>query len=229
MPKPMTPQMLDVKEKLSRFFQVQGKSKIHENGVVDVEGNVRLTSLWPKMPVQFGKVSGFFLCSDKNLTTLAGCPQYVGDNFDCSSNMLTSLEFAPMHVGKNYKCANNQLTSLLHVPEKITGTFNCSKNQLVNLTHAPTHVQDDMSCYHNPFLNLDGAPTHVGRSWWLTYDAHLPLLRTLVGSKMEFMNMNPESDQVAEILNKHMGQGKAGAIKAAVELVRAGFKENARW
>jgi len=35
--------------------------------------------------------------------------------------------------------------------------------------------------------------------------------------------------QVSTIMNNHAGQGKPGAIKAAVELIRAGYKENARW
>jgi hypothetical protein len=31
------------------------------------------------------------------------------------------------------------------------------------------------------------------------------------------------------IIEAHRGQGKAGAIKAAAQLIKAGFKENARW
>jgi hypothetical protein len=34
---------------------------------------------------------------------------------------------------------------------------------------------------------------------------------------------------VNEIMTKYEGQGKPGAIKAAAELIRAGYKENARW
>ncbi len=219
----------DIQDKLRKFFSIQGKVKIRTSGVVDVEGNVRLTSLWPKMPVQFGIVTGFFLCSDKNLTTLAGCPQHVGDNFDCSSNMLTSLEFAPVTVGKGFRCSNNQLTSLEHAPSYVPGTFNCANNLLIDLQHAPHSVRLDMSCYGNPLTSLEGAPEQVVRTWWITYDAQLPLLRTLSAQEIQFFNMTEKSQQVAAILNKYMGQGKAGAIRAAAELAKAGFKGNAKW
>jgi hypothetical protein len=221
----------DIQNKLRKFFKIQGKGtiKIDPSGLVDVDGHVRLSSLWDKMPVKFGRVTGSFLCNGGRLTTLEGCPSYVGDNFDCSNNMLTSLEHAPTHVVKHYRCSDNKITSLEHAPKRVDGYFNCSKNQLTNLTHAPEWVQDTLSCYNNPFTSLIGMPDHVGRTVWLTYDAQLPLLRTLVAEEVQFMNISPESDQVAEILNKYMGQGKPGAIKAAAELIKAGFRDNARW
>lgn len=218
----------DIKDKLRKFFKVQGKIKIHTSGVVDVDGHVQLSSLWTKMPVQFGKVTGGFMCTGSRLTTLEGCPTHVGDNFDCSTNMLTSLEYAPTYVAKNFRCSDNQLTSLAHAPTHVHA-FNCAKNQLTNLTHAPETVELDISCYANPLVSLEGAPLRVGRTWWITYDENLPLLKTLSGQSIEFMNMTHDSGNVAHILNKYMGQGKPGAIKAAAELIKAGYKGNARW
>jgi hypothetical protein len=219
----------DIKDKLSRFFSIQGKIKIHSSGVVDVDGHVRLSSLWPKMPVQFGKVTGVFICANSRLTTLEGCPTHVGDNFDCSGNMLTSLEYVPTHVAKNFRCSDNQITSLAHAPSRVEGYFNCAKNQLTNLTHAPEWVQDNFTCHQNPLTSLTGIPVHVGSAMWLTYNAQLPLLRTLVAQEVQFMNITHDSGNVAYILNKYMGQGKPGAIKCAAELIKAGYKENARW
>jgi hypothetical protein len=34
---------------------------------------------------------------------------------------------------------------------------------------------------------------------------------------------------VSDIIHKYLGQGKAGALKAAAELIKAGYKDNARW
>jgi hypothetical protein len=221
----------DIQDKLRKFFKIQGKGtiKIHPSGVVDVDGHVRLSSLWDKLPVKFGKVSGAFICSGGRLTTLEGCPTYVGDNFDCSSNMLTSLAHAPTHVVKDYRCSDNQIISLEHAPKRVDGYFNCGKNQLTNLTHAPEWVQENFTCHGNPLESLAGMPAHVGKAIWLTYDEQLPLLRTLVAEEVQFMNITPESEQVSQILNKYMGQGKVGALKAAAELVKHDFKANARW
>jgi hypothetical protein len=69
---------------------------IYDNLTVDVKGDVNLSNQNLKaFPIQFGVVSGSFLCDGNNLTTLLGAPHKVALVFDCSSNALTSLEYAP--------------------------------------------------------------------------------------------------------------------------------------
>ncbi len=60
---------------------------INEDGIVDVDGDVNLydTNL-TSIPIQFGRVSGWFDCESNKLTTLEGAPQSVGDWFDCRNN-----------------------------------------------------------------------------------------------------------------------------------------------
>lgn len=218
-----------IQDNLSRYFKVNGKIQIHDSGVVDVEGNVTLKSLTRKLSVQFGVVSGFFLCAGSQLQTLEGAPHSVGDVFDCSMNELISLTHAPRHVGKDFRCSDNLIHSLQHAPTHVSGNFNCAKNRLTNLLHAPKYVELNFTCYRNPLESLEGVPDHVGKTITLTYDATLPLLRTLVAEEILFMNATATSEQVAQILNKYMGSGKPGALKAAAELIKAGFKHNARW
>lgn len=224
----MTDQDL-IKDKLRRFFNIQGKVLIDPSGVVNVYGNVRLVGMFPKLPVQFGTVTGFFICAEKNLMTLEGCPAFVGDNFDCSGNQITSLKHGPTEVTKSYRCSANQLNSLAHAPNKVGGYFNCSKNHLHNLVGGPQEVALDMSCHSNPLISLEGAPEKVGRDWWITWTEDLPLLKCLNASRINFMNLNFDTNRLENIMNPHMGSGKAGVIKCAAEMIRAGFKGNARW
>ena len=59
---------------------------INPDGSIDVNGGVNLYSRlgnMEKLPVRFGKVSGYFTCYRNKLTTLEGCPNYVGGNFQC--------------------------------------------------------------------------------------------------------------------------------------------------
>jgi hypothetical protein len=42
-----------------------------------------------EIPVKFGRVDGYFDCSNNNLTTLKNCPDYVGGEFFCYGNNLT--------------------------------------------------------------------------------------------------------------------------------------------
>ncbi len=72
------------------------------------------------IPIQFYHVKGFFFCDSNQLTSLKGCPQYVGASFDCHQNKLNSLQYSPQIVGWNFYCHHNQLTSLEYCPEIVT-------------------------------------------------------------------------------------------------------------
>jgi hypothetical protein len=78
---------------------------INPDDTIDVDGRVDLYDILDKMeklPVKFEKVSGYFTCYGNNLTTLEGCPNYVGRKYSCGANNLTSLEYCPKYVGDNF-------------------------------------------------------------------------------------------------------------------------------
>lgn len=78
---------------------------INEDGTVDVNGNVELHNMrLNKLPLKFGKVTGYFSCSDNKLTSLEGGPKWVGDSFYCYKNQLTTLEGGPEYVGGKFFC-----------------------------------------------------------------------------------------------------------------------------
>ena len=65
--------------------RVVGGSWHYKAGKVNVDSNVELSGKeLTSIPVQFGYVTGWFDCSDNNLTSLKGCPVEVGDWFACS-------------------------------------------------------------------------------------------------------------------------------------------------
>lgn len=107
---------------------------INEDGSIDVDGYVDLSyQKLTKLPIQFGKVSGYFYCNDNKLTTLEGAPKEVGLDFYCYNNQLTTLEGAPLSVGGHFDCDSNQLISLKGAPLSVGGDFNCRYNELVTL------------------------------------------------------------------------------------------------
>ena len=107
---------------------------INHDGYIDVNGKVDLEKQLgniEKLPVKFGKVSGFFSCYRNNLTTLEGCPNYVGGDFLCYENKLTTLEYCPKYVGGGFSCSNNKLTTLKGIEKcEIIGDFYCRKNKI---------------------------------------------------------------------------------------------------
>ena len=100
---------------------------------IDVNGDVDLYNKgFVELPLRFNKVTGCFDCGYNNLTTLEGCPRWIGGFFYCSRNELTSLEFSPDYVGDYFNCVQNYLTSLKFSPDYVGSNFNCNWNRLID-------------------------------------------------------------------------------------------------
>ena len=135
---------------------------IHNNLVVDVDGNVNVYNQNLKyLPFQFGKVTGYFSCSCNELTSLQYCPTTVGMVFNCSGNNLSSLQYCPSVVGGGFYCNDNLLTSLRHCPNT-DGEFDCSHNQLASLQYSPSTVGGNFICFSNILNSLQYSPSTVG-------------------------------------------------------------------
>lgn len=63
------------------------------DSMVDVYGSVYFydSGLY-KIPLKFGKVTGNFSCAFNNLSSLSGCPKWVGGDFFCHGNKLENLD-----------------------------------------------------------------------------------------------------------------------------------------
>ena len=84
---------------------------INDDGSIDVNGSVSLSYYdLTELPLIFNRVIGDFNCNNNNLTSLKGCPRWVGGWFSCEVNQLTSLEFSPDYVGGDFYCKYNKLT-----------------------------------------------------------------------------------------------------------------------
>ena len=84
---------------------------INADGSIDVDGDVGLFDRGlTELPLTFNKVTGYFDCSWNNLTSLKGCPRWIGGYFSCINNRLPSLEFSPEYVGGHFYCLWNKLT-----------------------------------------------------------------------------------------------------------------------
>lgn len=143
-----------------------------------------------------------------------------------TSKQFTRLPVQFGYVEGYFDCTHSQLTTLQGAPREVADSFYCNSNQLTNLIGAPVSAADNFNCSDNPLTSLEGAPEYVGNTFLLSYSSHLPLLR-LCMYKNVILKQCPNT--VIEILKKHAGTGKAGALKAALELIGAGYRENAKW
>ena len=124
---------------------------------------------------KFNKWEGDFDCSHKDLSSLEGAPEKVGEDFICSFNRkLTSLKGAPEEVRGNFDCSYSNLTSLKGAPREIEGDFDCCFNSLTSLEGAPVKVGGDFDCSYNYLTSLGGAPEEVGGTF--IYDDYLKVI-----------------------------------------------------
>ncbi len=104
---------------------------INSDGSIDVNGDIHLEMLGiKKIPLKFNIVSGDFYCFGNKLSSLEGCPKFVGGYFDCSINKITSLIYGPEEVKYDFSCSYNKITSLKGGPIIINGGFMLEENPI---------------------------------------------------------------------------------------------------
>lgn len=140
----------------------------------------------------------------------------------------------------------------------VTGNFNLKEqHNLIDLQGAPHTVGGEFFVIAPKMADLTGAPRQVNaicvlRSQDLKSLEHLPescaLLRINMHPTLPLLRLtersypivwgypyahgasgNPKLKLATDIIDKYRGTGKAGALKAAAELIRADCKENAKW
>jgi hypothetical protein len=198
---------------------------IRPDSTVDVTSNVDLTRFkGTSLPVQFGKVSGYFDCSNTQIISLEGAPQSVGSDFYCHNTKITSLEGAPQSVGGNFSCHNTPITSLEGAPQSVGGNFYCHNTKITSLEGAPQSVGGNFSCCSTKITSLEGAPQSVGGNFYCDNTLLRGLLRLLdiQGLKRIGFDLGP----IDAILDKYVGTGDI--LSAQDELIDAGFKQHAR-
>ncbi len=140
--------------KICQQYNIKNWS-INSDGLVDVDGSVNLSyKRLTRLPIRFGRITGFFDCHENKITSLEGGPIYVGKNYECSNNRLTSLKGAPNQIFDNFYCDNNKLTTLEYCPRQIDGNFHCYSNLLTTLRFGPESVDGIVYAWGNKISDI---------------------------------------------------------------------------
>lgn len=122
------------KEEIHRIcnsFEIKNYT-INPDGSIDVNGNVELgVYKLDKIPLKFNNVSGYFNISYNNITSLEGCPKYIGGIFYCNNNKLTSLEYFPNKIKYSILLKGNPLESLAGFNEDYDKLYCDNKDELI--------------------------------------------------------------------------------------------------
>ncbi len=177
----------------------------------------------------YGSYVNNLYAADRGLTTLRGCPKKVLGFVNFSFNKLTSLEGAPSHVCGDFDCYNNELTSLVGAPSHVGGGFYCRGNELTSLEGAPSHV-GSFYCHNNKLTSLKDVHKHITEMKGVLYASDNPIKSHVLGLLLikGVTRVYLDNEQVAKILNRHLGKGRAGMLMAQEELIEAGLEEFAQ-
>lgn len=86
------------------------------DGVVNCNANANISGIhylnithksYKRIPIQFGIVTGNFVCNYNKLITLEGGPKKVGCDYYCDHNKLISLEGGPNKLDGIFYCNSN--------------------------------------------------------------------------------------------------------------------------
>lgn len=128
---------------------------INSEGKVDIDGGLNLSGRLgdlAKLPIKFGSVTRDFYCSRNELTSLEGCPEFVGGGFYCYRNQLTTLEGCPKTVGGDFSCYENNLTSLVGCPP--VSFLYCTSNYINSFEGFPSITGHHFECMNNPIYEI---------------------------------------------------------------------------
>jgi hypothetical protein len=146
-------------KKICDWYDIKNWS-LNPDGSIDVDGDVVLRYLDLKeLPLKFNRVSGYFDCSNNQLTSLLDSPREIRGGFFCNNNQLTSLSGSPREVGGGFYCHFNKLTDLVGSPQEVAN-FYCYNNPIYSFKGLEDTIIGD-------YLDL---PTHLKKVWKLFRD-----------------------------------------------------------
>ena len=177
--------------------------------------------------------SGDFTCGGRRLTSLDGCPEHIFGDFDCGHNKLETLAGGPSIVQASYYCNDNRLETLKGAPRETNGDFVCSFNALTSLDGCPEKVKGDFVCSFNGGIkslkNIHRNITQItGHFYCVGCSVESNVLGLTLITDLKFVGLSLHDKTVENILNKHLGKGRAGMLQAQEELIEAGLEEFAQ-
>jgi hypothetical protein len=164
------------------------------------------------------------------------------DGASCSLNSDNKLSKIPFRIYRcvgMYRCSDNDLTTLENVPTIVNnGSFNCANNpNLISLKYCPTTVEGYFVARGNYGLkSLEGIEmdSKITGPLFVDYSDSLPMLRTLVvkrGVKFLGASADEKAKAFEAIIKQYAGNDnlKKSLIECQYELIKAGYKGNAKW
>ena len=220
---------IDIAAKCLEWFTCSYPLEVDPDGRIRTIGSVRMK--YPaedgKLPVRFS-VTGDFYIQGMNISDLEGCPDEC-QTFWAASNPLTDLRGGPQHVSGDYIVNGCGLTRLDGIAKYIYADLRIFNNSLDSLDGlADVNVHSYVLATDNPITRLRDLPRCY--QIMLTWSPRIPVLRMVVNNKRPEIRFSEPSIPPGfnEIMDRYENQGPGALSACATELIKAGFRGNAK-
>lgn len=188
-------------------------------------------------------VGGNFNCWKNELESLEGLPELNASKMlICNQNKLKNLKGAPSSIG-TFRCEENPLESIEGMPNIVAMWVKIKHNGLTSIKGIKPSSARGYDFAGNIFTSLEGFENLNARDYIVvTWHPNLPLLRSVNFQAANFGfqssdRQDPQLDQIQDITNKYAGKGLSISnierhkliLEFQYELIKSGFKGNAKW
>ena len=146
--------------------------------------------------------------NNKQITSLAGCPEHITGTFNCSENgELTSLVGGPQIVDNFYTCANTQVTDLV----------GCA-----------SHIGTKLYCWGTKITSLVGMHKILKSCTSIAFDDDTIIVGGIGLLLIENLKIISANSEPFKIIKKYLGQGTKGMMACRAELIKMGYENYAK-
>lgn len=226
--------------KVVKDMRIDDTVKVNPDGTVNITGRTYLTGQnihnAEKIPFDIMTCDGdLSMHSNTGLTTLKGCPLHVKGDFDVDDcPKLTSFEHAPRKIDGDasfYKC---KITSMKFAPTFVGGELDIMRNEITSIEDMPNMtVLSHIDMRRNKIKSFKGIGSKLKCNGEIDIsgnpvESHVLgfiLIEGLEAVKFDHYEGGQSSTKEVEqmrialkIVNKYLGKGKAGVLKAQGEM-----------
>lgn len=249
---------IEIKELLKSVY-LQRKYKITRydpvTKEVDIANNLNLGKKAVTLPFTVNFVDGVYGCSNLKLTNFINAPKSVSHMVNCDRNRLQSLKGCPQGATQ-LNCYDNLLTNFEYCPTTVTNLM-AHRNQINTLEHVPPSVQylsvdknnltsfkglpsscKSINATDNPISSLNGLEKCNNlENINITLRENMSILKLAIANKRVLFQINgddqPGTETIQEIFNsnikKYPSELKRRILEVQYALIKAGYKEHAKW
>lgn len=219
-----------IDQALVKHFSKHGKVlDVTPEGEAIIEGDVEIKHNYDgtKLPLKFKSVTGYYTISDVPIDTLEGSPE-TALKVDVSGLKIKSLHGVPQ-TKLGLFASNLNIQNLEGIKDERLKNLMLDGTHLASLKGAPKHITSKMRINASKLKSLEHLPEEIGELIIVDMPKPFPILRIFLSKigSVSFIG-GEDGSKVAKVVEKHLKDGRKGALEAQREMIDVGLEDYAK-